>query len=69
MKGKIQRKTVTIILQNYGGEEKWQWIFSQACPVKWTGPEFRAGTADVAFEAIELVHKGLQSEGQGSGPK
>jgi len=69
MKGKIQRKTVTIILQNYGGEEKWQWIFSQACPVKWTGPEFRAGAADVAFEAIELVHKGLQSEGQGSGPK
>jgi phage tail-like protein len=69
MKGKIQRKTVTIILQNYGGQEKWQWIFNQACPVKWTGPEFRAGTAEVAFEAIELVHKGLQSEGQGSGPK
>lgn len=68
MKGKIQRKTVTIILQNYEGQGKWQWIFSQACPVKWTGPEFRAAQAEVAFEAIELVHKGLQSEGKGSGP-
>jgi phage tail-like protein len=68
MKGEIQRKTVTIILQNYDGEAKWRWIFSKACPVKWTGPEFRAGTAEIAFEAIELVHEGLQSEGKGSGP-
>jgi hypothetical protein len=30
------------------------------CPVKWTGPKFHAGTAEVAFETIELIHKGLK---------
>jgi phage tail-like protein len=69
MKGKIERKTVTIILQNYSGQEKWQWVFSKACPVKWSGPEFRAGNAEVAFESIELVHRGLDSGGTSSGRK
>lgn len=69
MKGKIERKTVTILLQNYGGQEKWQWVFSKACPVKWSGPEFRAGNAEVAFESIELVHRGLDSGGTSSGRK
>ena len=45
MRGKVVRKTVTVILQNYGGEPKWQWVFTEACPVKWSGPELRAGTA------------------------
>jgi phage tail-like protein len=69
MKGKIERKTVTIVLQDYGGQAKWQWVFSKACPVKWSGPEFRAGSAEVAFESIELVHRGLASEGTTSGRK
>jgi phage tail-like protein len=69
MKGKIERKKVTIILQNYSGEEKWQWVFREACPVKWAGPEFRAATAEVAFESIELVHRGLDEQGDSSGPK
>jgi|SRR5712692_7887116 len=58
--GRITRKNVTITLLNYAGEEKWRWVFRQACPVKWSGPDFRAGTAEVAFESIELVHQGLE---------
>ena len=69
LKGKIERKKVTIILQSYSGEAKWQWVFREACPVKWAGPEFRAGTAEVAFESIELVHRGLDEQGDSSGPK
>jgi len=68
MKGKIERKTVRVVLQEYSGQKKWQWVFSEACPVKWSGPEFRAVNAEVAFESIELVHRGLQSEGNSSGP-
>ena len=60
MSGLIKRKNVTITLLNHAGEEKWHWVISKACPVKWSGPEFRAGTADVAFESIELVHRGLE---------
>jgi phage tail-like protein len=59
MDGSIVRKRVTIMLLNHAGEESWRWVFRDACPVKWSGPELRAGTADVAFESIELVHKGL----------
>jgi phage tail-like protein len=63
----IKRRDITIVLlQNHyvppdHDEAKWRWLFRDACPVKWTGPEFRAGTAEVAFESIELVHNGLIS--------
>jgi phage tail-like protein len=60
MAGNIKRKRITISLLDYAGNEKWRWVFCDACPVKWSGPEFRAGRAEVAFESIELVHKGLE---------
>jgi phage tail-like protein len=60
MDGAIARKRVTILLLNHAGEERWRWVFREACPVKWSGPEFRAGTAAIAFESIELVHNGLE---------
>lgn len=59
MAGRIERKQVTIVLQDHAGDEKWRWAFQKACPVKWSGPDFRAGTAEVAFESIELIHEGL----------
>jgi phage tail-like protein len=60
MDGLIVRRHITIVLLNHAGEERWRWVFRGACPVKWSGPEFRAGTAEVAFESIELVHNGLE---------
>lgn len=59
--GKIERKNIAILLLDSSGREKRRWRFREACPVKWTGPEFRAGTAEVAFETIELVHHGFLS--------
>jgi hypothetical protein len=35
------------------------WDFKKAFPVKWTGPELRAASGEVAFESIELAHRGL----------
>ena len=63
MAGKIVRKNhMTITLLDLAGEpsKEWQWVFINICPVKWTGPQFLAGTAEVAFESIELIHKGLK---------
>jgi phage tail-like protein len=60
MNGRITRKNVTITLRSHADEDKWRWVFSKACPVKWSGPEFRAGTAEIAFESIELVHMGFE---------
>ena len=67
LRGKVERKTVTVILQDYEGRKVWQWVFSEACPVKWSGPELRAGSAEVAFESIELTHRGLEADGSSSG--
>ena len=57
--GAIEREDVTIGLRSSDGQQQSAWTFSEACPVKWTGPELHAGTSAVAFESIELVHKGF----------
>lgn len=68
-KGIIARRNVTIVLNAVKGKDptQWnaegniptQWIFKEACPVKWTGPELRANTSAIAFESVELIHRGL----------
>jgi phage tail-like protein len=57
--GKIVRKNASIVLLDSAREEKRRWNFAQAYPVRWSGPQLRAGTAEVAVETIELVHNGL----------
>jgi phage tail-like protein len=57
--GKIQRKNVTIKLNDEQGGALMSWRFKEACPVKWTGPDLRASTSAIAFESLELVHRGL----------
>jgi phage tail-like protein len=60
MTGLIKRKSVAIVLLNHADEySRRGWAFRDAYPVKWSGPEFQAGTAAIAFESIELVHNGL----------
>jgi len=56
--GRIERKDVAILLLDGQGEEKQRWTFRKAFPAKWSGPEFRAGISEVAFESLELVHQG-----------
>ncbi|MGJ7506592.1 phage tail protein [Variovorax sp. GT1P44] len=59
MRGKISRKDVRIEIQSADGAAHLAWHFLKACPVKWTGPELHASTSAVAFEAVELIHKGI----------
>lgn len=58
--GRIKRRSGRILLLNNAGEEKWRWTFEEAYPVKWSGPDLRAEGNAVAFEQIELVHRGLR---------
>ena len=58
--GKIERKNGSIILIDLEGNETWRWAFTDAYPVKWAGPEFRADSDGVAIEAIELAHNGIR---------
>jgi phage tail-like protein len=58
--GRIQRRDGRILLFDNAGEEKWRWTFEGAYPVKWTGPDFKADSSMVAFETVELVHRGFK---------
>ncbi len=60
VKGKVERKTVFVILLDREGNEKWRWFFERAYPVQWTGPELRVDSNTVAVESIELAHNGLK---------
>jgi phage tail-like protein len=58
--GRFKRKNGAIILMDTAGHEKWRWNFQEAYPVKWTGPDLKADSNTVAFEAIELAHTGIK---------
>ena len=57
--GDFERKNGTIYLLNRRRLPVLWWDFKEAFPTKWTGPELRANSGDVAFESIELAHRGL----------
>jgi phage tail-like protein len=59
IQGMIKREKVTIELMSPDRRQLVSWTFLEACPVKWTGPELHANTSAVAFESVDLVHKGL----------
>lgn len=61
--GKVQRLNVSVVLLDSTGEEKRRWNFKGALPIRWAGPDLRAGTAEVAVETLELVHQGLEPSG------
>jgi phage tail-like protein len=57
---KVTYRDVTIILYNVDRTEAKRWNLSHAYPVKWTGPDLKAGDNQVAIETLEIVHHGLQ---------
>jgi phage tail-like protein len=60
VRGTIDRKSGSIVLLDRQGQEKLRWNFVQAWPSKWTGPTFNAEGTDVAIEALELAHEGVE---------
>lgn len=59
MERKIERRNGAIFLLNKQQLPVLWWEFKEAIPVKWTGPDLRADSAAVAFESVELSHRGL----------
>lgn len=55
---KIQ-KDVAVVLKDETDNEVRRWTFHNAYPIKWTGPELKADSNTIAFESIELAHKGF----------
>lgn len=58
-RGIITRRNATIYLLDAGGAQVMSWDVMAAYPVRWIGPELRAGSSEIAFETVELVHRGI----------
>jgi phage tail-like protein len=56
---RITRKNVAIVLMDSAGTDKLRWTFQEAYPIKWIGPALKADSNTIAFESIELVHRGI----------
>jgi phage tail-like protein len=54
----VERKSVAIVLVGHGGETLRRWEVAGAWPAKWTGPDPKAGSMEVAVETLELAHAG-----------
>jgi phage tail-like protein len=59
--GQIQRRDLTISVRDVAGQtEAWRWIVDGAFPVKWTGTDLDAASAQVLVESVELAHRGFK---------
>ena len=56
---KITRHNGTIYLLDKKRVPVMWWDFKEALPVKWSGPDLRADSGNVAIESVELTHRGL----------
>lgn len=59
-KGRIQRKSASIVLLDLDGTEKLRWNIFNAWPTKWEGPSFDAKANDIAVESLTITHEGLE---------
>lgn len=55
---KAERKEITLTLQ--GGPDQRNWTFSDAFPVRWTGPQIDSQGSSIATESLEIAHGGLR---------
>ena len=58
---KLTRSTAAITLVSSTNQRIRSWEFEDAFPIKWTGPSFAAGNADMATEELELAHHGFRA--------
>ncbi len=61
--GHVEPKNGEVLLQRLAGAELETvraWSFERGYPVKWTGPDLNAQSPGVAFETLEIVHRGIR---------
>ena len=62
-----QRSTASISAYDGNGREVARWDLVGVYPVRYTGPQFQAGTAGVLTESLVLAHNGFGGAGAGAG--
>jgi phage tail-like protein len=63
MDGDIKRdESMSIVLRDEKGQEAVRWNLLNAWPAKYTGPDLKANASEMAIEAIEIVHEGVERQ-------
>jgi len=60
LQGQIQRKTGVIILLDDSGAQAVRWVFTNAWPSKWEGPDLCAKGNDVAIETLVITCESIE---------
>lgn len=58
--GTIQRKNLSIIVVDEGGQDKARWNVVEAWPSKYDPADLNAKGNDLAIEMLELAHEGVE---------
>jgi phage tail-like protein len=63
LQGQNDRRNGKIILLDDGGAEVVRWVFREAWPRKWEGPELNAMNNQVAIETFVLTCESIERDG------
>jgi len=59
---KLERHRGAVTLMDAAGKAVRTWEFTEAYPVKWSGPKLAASARDLAVEELEVCHCGFTSK-------
>jgi phage tail-like protein len=63
MDGDIRRnESISIVLLDEKRQEVVRWNLRNAWPAKYTGPDMKANANEIAIEAIEIAHEGVERQ-------
>jgi phage tail-like protein len=62
MDGNINRYNVSIIVLDESRKEQVRYNLTSAWPSKYTAPDLKANANEIAIEALELTHEGMQRQ-------
>jgi phage tail-like protein len=60
LNGVSDRRNGSIVMLDRQRQEVARWNFVRAWPVRYDGPDANAEQSDIAIEAVELAHEGLE---------
>jgi phage tail-like protein len=60
--GDIERRNVSIVLQDELHQDTVRWNLLQAWACKWTGPDLKANASEMSIETLEICHEGLERQ-------
>lgn len=60
IEGRIQRRNLTLTLQDESGQDVWRWLVEAAFPSKWGAADLDGGASQILVESVEIVHHGVR---------